>query len=232
MILINYHSFIFWHSLPSAQSWTNSLRKPLHESCKPVNRWVAHIVLGDKNRITFILTLIRLFGSCCDSVQQHAKAKQTATNYEGFLAWQMFSSTLLSSSSTDVVGLVGYDLTSSSCGKFVVWKTKGRFPTILAKCLHMPTGRAISRSSPDIKDEKEKLWVYCPLFNSWHYALFIFRLPGRAIRHRGDYATILLLDQRYGSTRIKKNLPGWISNRLQHHARFGSAFAAIRKVSH
>jgi len=52
---------------------------------------------------------------------------------------------------------------------------------------------------------------------------------GRAIRHRGDYATILLLDQRYGSARIQRSLPGWISNRLQHHARFGSAFAAIRK---
>ncbi|XP_068701537.1 ATP-dependent DNA helicase DDX11-like [Montipora foliosa] len=52
---------------------------------------------------------------------------------------------------------------------------------------------------------------------------------GRAIRHRGDYATILLLDQRYGSVKIKRNLPEWISNRLQHHPRFGSAFAAIRK---
>ena len=58
-----------------------------------------------------------------------------------------------------------------------------------------------------------------------------FSYPGRAIRHRGDYATILLLDQRYGSARIQRSLPGWISNRLQHHARFGSAFAAIRKVS-
>ena len=58
----------------------------------------------------------------------------------------------------------------------------------------------------------------------------LFLYPGRAIRHRGDYATILLLDQRYGSARIQGSLPGWISNRLQHHARFGSAFAAIRKV--
>lgn len=65
------------------------------------------------------------------------------------------------------------------------------------------------------------------------YTLFIFkfRFPGRAIRHRGDYATILLLDQRYGSARIQRSLPGWISNRLQHQARFGSAFAAIRKVN-
>ena len=59
----------------------------------------------------------------------------------------------------------------------------------------------------------------------------VFRFSGRAIRHRGDYATILLLDKRYGSAKIKKSLPGWISDRLQHHARFGSAFAAIRKVN-
>ncbi|PFX19231.1 putative ATP-dependent RNA helicase DDX11 [Stylophora pistillata] len=52
---------------------------------------------------------------------------------------------------------------------------------------------------------------------------------GRAIRHKRDFATILLLDQRYGSARIQKSLPGWISNRLQHQTRFGSAFAAIRK---
>ena len=64
------------------------------------------------------------------------------------------------------------------------------------------------------------------------YVLILkFRFSGRAIRHRGDYATILLLDQRYGSARIQRNLPGWISNRLQHQARFGSAFAAIRKVN-
>ena len=64
-----------------------------------------------------------------------------------------------------------------------------------------------------------------------HCTDIAFRLSGRAIRHRGDYATILLLDKRYGSAKIKKSLPGWISDRLQHHARFGSAFAAIRKVN-
>ena len=64
-----------------------------------------------------------------------------------------------------------------------------------------------------------------------HCTDIAFRFSGRAIRHRGDYATILLLDKRYGSAKIKKSLPGWISDRLQHHARFGSAFAAIRKVN-
>ena len=33
---------------------------------------------------------------------------------------------------------------------------------------------------------------------------------GRAIRHKGDYASILLLDKRYGNERIKGKLPAWI----------------------
>lgn len=33
---------------------------------------------------------------------------------------------------------------------------------------------------------------------------------GRAIRHRGDYAAIVLADRRYGTERIRGKLPGWI----------------------
>ncbi|KJZ73450.1 hypothetical protein HIM_07244 [Hirsutella minnesotensis 3608] len=33
---------------------------------------------------------------------------------------------------------------------------------------------------------------------------------GRAIRHRGDYAAIILADRRYGTARIRGKLPGWI----------------------
>jgi len=33
---------------------------------------------------------------------------------------------------------------------------------------------------------------------------------GRAIRHKGDYAAIVLLDGRYGTSRIEGKLPGWI----------------------
>ena len=33
---------------------------------------------------------------------------------------------------------------------------------------------------------------------------------GRAIRHRGDYAAIVLVDRRYGTARIRTKLPGWI----------------------
>lgn len=33
---------------------------------------------------------------------------------------------------------------------------------------------------------------------------------GRAIRHRGDYAAIVLVDRRFGTDRIRGKLPGWI----------------------
>ena len=33
---------------------------------------------------------------------------------------------------------------------------------------------------------------------------------GRAVRHRGDYASVLLLDRRYGTPRIQGKLPAWI----------------------
>ncbi|KAF7562953.1 hypothetical protein G7046_g1190 [Stylonectria norvegica] len=37
---------------------------------------------------------------------------------------------------------------------------------------------------------------------------------GRAIRHRGDYAAIVLVDRRYGAERIRGKLPGWIRDGL------------------
>jgi chromosome transmission fidelity protein 1 len=38
---------------------------------------------------------------------------------------------------------------------------------------------------------------------------------GRAIRHKDDYAVILLLDRRYGTSRIQGKLPGWIRGSLR-----------------
>ncbi len=37
---------------------------------------------------------------------------------------------------------------------------------------------------------------------------------GRAIRHKGDYATIILVDTRYQNIRISQKLPGWIRSGL------------------
>ena len=37
---------------------------------------------------------------------------------------------------------------------------------------------------------------------------------GRAIRHREDYAAIVMIDKRFGSERIRGKLPGWIQDGL------------------
>lgn len=51
---------------------------------------------------------------------------------------------------------------------------------------------------------------------------------GRAIRHKNDYAVILLLDHRYQKQSITKALPAWIQDSLTLPAKFAPAFAAIQ----
>jgi len=46
---------------------------------------------------------------------------------------------------------------------------------------------------------------------------------GRAIRHRSDWAALILVDIRYGSPRIRSKLPAWIGERLTVTPNFGQA---------
>ncbi|KAF6757547.1 helicase C-terminal domain-containing protein [Ephemerocybe angulata] len=58
---------------------------------------------------------------------------------------------------------------------------------------------------------------------------------GRAIRHRNDWATLLLLDRRYATSSIRSKLPKWIGSKLTVNEVFGqtikelAAFSARRK---
>jgi chromosome transmission fidelity protein 1 len=52
---------------------------------------------------------------------------------------------------------------------------------------------------------------------------------GRAIRHIGDYATVVLLDKRYQQPKIVDKLPQWIRNNLQVCTSYGKAHAQIAK---
>lgn len=45
---------------------------------------------------------------------------------------------------------------------------------------------------------------------------------GRAIRHKGDWASILLFDARYAQERVQTKLPGWIKASLPEQGRAGS----------
>lgn len=54
---------------------------------------------------------------------------------------------------------------------------------------------------------------------------------GRAVRHKGDYATVLLLDHRYSRPNIQSALPSWMKPSLTTCEKFGPAFSAVTKVS-
>ena len=53
---------------------------------------------------------------------------------------------------------------------------------------------------------------------------------GRAIRHKGDYASILLLDRRYRTPRIEGKLPAWIRQGIVNDERvgFGPVLESLR----
>lgn len=46
--------------------------------------------------------------------------------------------------------------------------------------------------------------------------------PGRAIRHRGDWASLILIDRRYSSSSIRRKLPKWIGDGTVVAETFGS----------
>ncbi|XP_047114630.1 ATP-dependent DNA helicase DDX11 isoform X1 [Schistocerca piceifrons] len=52
---------------------------------------------------------------------------------------------------------------------------------------------------------------------------------GRSVRHRGDYAAVLLLDRRYGSGHVQGGLPAWVRVVLQTSDRFGHVLSQLCK---
>ncbi|KAF5382526.1 hypothetical protein D9615_002808 [Tricholomella constricta] len=50
---------------------------------------------------------------------------------------------------------------------------------------------------------------------------------GRAIRHRGDWASLILLDRRYASPSIRNKLPNWIGNGLTVTEGFGQTVKGL-----
>ncbi|XP_065202076.1 ATP-dependent DNA helicase DDX11 [Planococcus citri] len=52
---------------------------------------------------------------------------------------------------------------------------------------------------------------------------------GRAVRHKDDYATVLLLDHRYSRPHIQSALPKWMKPSLQTCEKFGPVFSAVTK---
>jgi len=54
---------------------------------------------------------------------------------------------------------------------------------------------------------------------------------GRAIRHREDYACLLLIDKRYSKANIPSKLPHWLANSFRQMNNFNETSNAIQQVS-
>ncbi|XP_059621141.1 ATP-dependent DNA helicase DDX11 [Phlebotomus argentipes] len=52
---------------------------------------------------------------------------------------------------------------------------------------------------------------------------------GRAVRHINDYASVILLDERYAQERTSQKLPGWIRRSLKEASNFGMAQSLLVK---
>lgn len=55
---------------------------------------------------------------------------------------------------------------------------------------------------------------------------------GRAIRHRNDWSSLILLDSRYSTDRVRNKLPGWISGSIITTQTFGQAVKALGAFYH
>lgn len=55
---------------------------------------------------------------------------------------------------------------------------------------------------------------------------------GRAIRHKNDYAAIVLLDRRYERASIRDKLPGWIKESLKTGLSFAEGSRSIETFFH
>lgn len=52
---------------------------------------------------------------------------------------------------------------------------------------------------------------------------------GRAIRHKNDYAAIILIDERYGKRSVHNNLSNWIQSRFQIMEQFSGVNTCLEK---
>jgi len=60
-------------------------------------------------------------------------------------------------------------------------------------------------------------------YSDTNYYRSLILQPGRAIRHKNDFASLILVDTRYSSSRIKTKLPKWIGQDIVLTQNFGQA---------
>ncbi len=59
------------------------------------------------------------------------------------------------------------------------------------------------------------------------YLSRLTRSVGRAIRHRGDWASLMLVDSRYATPKIRNKLPNWIGKNVTVAETFGETMKQL-----
>ncbi|XP_071846175.1 ATP-dependent DNA helicase DDX11-like [Apostichopus japonicus] len=112
------------------------------------------------------------------------------------------------------------------------------FSDDMGRCVIMVGLPYANIQSPELKEKMDYLNATMPLIQGRtagqvHYENMCMKAVnqsiGRAIRHKDDYATIVLVDHRYGRPSVQTKLPGWIYKQLHTTEKFGKAFALIRQ---
>uniref|UniRef100_A0A1I8AK90 DNA 5'-3' helicase n=1 Tax=Steinernema glaseri TaxID=37863 RepID=A0A1I8AK90_9BILA len=106
------------------------------------------------------------------------------------------------------------------------------FSDELGRCVFMIGLPYPNKNSVELQEKMKYLDQHVrPGAGSEHYEACcmhsVNQAIGRAIRHRNDYAAIVLLDARYGQPKIREALPKWISGRLTHCTTFPQALQKI-----
>lgn len=90
-----------------------------------------------------------------------------------------------------------------------------------------------NRTSPELVERMRYLdrTLQPPAGNEYYENLCmkaVNQCIGRAVRHINDYASVVLLDVRYGSSeKIRRKLPVWISEGMQCVERYGQAHGSL-----
>lgn len=108
------------------------------------------------------------------------------------------------------------------------------FSDDLGRCVIMVGLPFPNAHSPELKEKMAYLNAnVAPNAGQVHYENLCMKAVnqsiGRAIRHKDDYACILLLDQRYDKPSILGQLPGWIKTRVDTCDRFGPVMSKVTK---
>lgn len=130
--------------------------------------------------------------------------------------------------------------TSSKTGAIILSVIGGKlsegmnFSDDLGRCVIVVGLPFPNKSNPELIEKLSFISKnVSPTASSEHYENLCMKAVnqsiGRAIRHIGDYATVVLLDSRYHKQNIVQKLPDWIKSNLISATAYGKAHGEVAK---